>query len=47
MAIVCAMVGFLDVGVGIVPNPVGAVTHFPTIFVFILTIGVMMKEGAR
>jgi len=47
MAIICAMVGFLDVGVGIVPNPVGAITNFPTIFVFILTIGVMIKEGAR
>lgn len=43
------MVLFFDVGLGMLDNlnPVGAVSNFPTIFVGIILIGVLIREGMR
>ena len=44
-----AIVFLLDVGLGLMDtlNPVGAVSHFPTIFVAIVAIGLIIRESVR
>lgn len=44
-----AIVFLLDVGLGLMDtlNPVGAISHFPTIFVLIVTIALAIREGTR
>lgn len=42
--VVFALVALLDVSFGIMPNPVGAVENFPTIFMGIIFIGMLVKE---
>lgn len=46
-AFILGAVIFLDVGLQVVPNPVGAVEHFPSIFVAIITIGMIMRRVTR
>jgi len=41
------LVMFFDVGVGIVPNPVGAVPNFPTIIMGIIMVGILFREVWR
>ncbi len=43
--IVFAMVLFFDVGLGIMPNPIGAVPNFPSIFVGVVFLGLFLKEA--
>jgi hypothetical protein len=43
--IVFALVLFFDVGLGIMPNPVGAVPNFPTIFTGVVFLGLLLKEA--
>jgi len=47
VSIIFALVMFFDVGIGLLPNPIGAVPHFPTIFVALILIGVLIKEGTQ
>lgn len=47
MSLLFALVLFFDVGLGLIPNPVGAVTHFPTIFMAIILIAVMIRGAVR
>lgn len=47
LGLIFALVMFLDVGVGIMPNPVGAITHFPTIFIAIIIIGIYVRGIER
>jgi len=42
-----SIVAFLDVGVGILPQPTNAVPHFLTVFLAIIMIGVFLREGVR
>lgn len=44
LGITFGLVLFFDVGVGLMPNPIGAISHFPTIFVGIVLVGVILKE---
>jgi len=48
-ALIFSLVLFLDVGVGLITNlnPVGAVAHFPTVFVGIIALGLIFKEVWR
>lgn len=39
-----ATVVFFDVGLGLIPNPVGAVSHFPSIVIGIIFLGFAVKE---
>ncbi|KKN08063.1 hypothetical protein LCGC14_1060620 [marine sediment metagenome] len=43
--IVFAMVLFFDVGLGIMPNPIGAVPNFPSIFIGVIFLGLLLKEA--
>jgi len=47
LTMIFLMVALFDFGLGIIPNPVGAVTHFPTIFIALITIGVWIMEWRR
>lgn len=42
--IIFSLVALFDVGFGLIPNPVGAVSNFPTIFMGIIFAGAMFKE---
>ena len=42
-----ALVAFFDLALGLMPNPIGAVKHFPTIFMAIITIGMIIRGGGR
>ncbi len=42
---VFAMVLFFDVGLGLITNPVDAITNFPTIFVGVIFLGFLLKEA--
>jgi hypothetical protein len=46
LGVMFALVAMLDVGFGLIPNPVNAVPHFTTIFVGVLLSGIMFKEMA-
>lgn len=48
-ALIFSLVLFLDVGVGLIPAPPNTATnlHFPTIFMAIVLIGIIYKEGTR
>lgn len=48
-AAIFAIVFLLDVGLGLLDtlNPVNAISHFPTIFVLIVTIALVIRESAR
>ena len=39
-----ALVAFFDIGLEMVPNPVGAINHFPTVFIAILLLGYLFME---
>ena len=43
------LVLFFDVGLGLMDglNPINAVPHFPTIFVGIILLGILIREGLR
>ena len=43
--IVFSMVLFFDVGLGIMPNPIGAVDNFPSIFIGVIFLGLLLKEA--
>jgi len=43
--IIFSAVLFFDVGLGIMPNPIGAVPHFITFFMAIALVGVIIKEA--
>ena len=43
--ILFALVAFFDVGLGIMPNPAGAVSNFPTILVGFIMSGLLFKEA--
>ena len=43
--IVFALVLFFDVGLGIMPNPIGAVPNFPSIFVGLIFAGTLIKRA--
>lgn len=45
--IIFSLVLFFDVGLGIMPNPVGAVNNFPTIFVGLIFLGTLLREGIK
>jgi hypothetical protein len=45
--IVFGLIGFLDFGLGLIPNPVNAVPHFISILLGILLIGFIVKEELR
>lgn len=47
MALVFSLVLALDVGFGLVPNPIGAVPNFPTIFVLIIFAATLLREVSR
>lgn len=42
--IVFSLVALFDIGLGMIPNPVGAVDNFPTIFFGILMVGFIINE---
>lgn len=42
--IIFALVVFFDVGIGLLPNPIGSVSHFPSILMGIIFIGFAAKE---
>ena len=42
-----ALVALVDVGFGLVPNKVGAVTYFPTIFTGIVSVALLLREVYR
>jgi hypothetical protein len=44
--IAAGLVGFFDVGLGMIDNPVSAITHFPTVFVGIIFIALLIKEAS-
>ena len=44
MALIFGLVLFFDVGIGIMPNPVGAISHFPTYFIGIIFASLFIKE---
>ncbi len=41
------LVAFFDVGLSLVPSPIGAVSHFPTIFVGLILTGYLIQEWYR
>ncbi len=45
--IIFSLVLFFDVGLGIMPNPINAVPNFPTIFVGLIFLGTLLKEGIK
>ncbi|HEC39997.1 MAG TPA: LamG domain-containing protein [bacterium] len=45
--IIFSLVLFFDVGLGIMPNPIGAVNNFPTIFVGFIFLGILLKEAIK
>lgn len=45
--VIFSTVALLDVGFGLIPNPIGAVDNFPTIFVGIIFVGFIFKEVWR
>lgn len=47
MGIVAALVALFDVGFNLVPNPIGAISYFPTVFVFIIFMSLVIREGVR
>lgn len=47
MGIIFGLVLLFDVGLELIPNPVNAVDHFPTIFVLIIFIGVLIGEATK
>ncbi|UCD20935.1 MAG: hypothetical protein JSW08_00085 [archaeon] len=47
IGLIFALVALFDVSLGILPNPINAVDHFPTIIMGILFIGAMAREGLR
>jgi len=40
-----ALVAFFDKGLGLLPNPVNAIPNFPTIFVGLILLGYLFREG--
>lgn len=46
LGVVFGLVLFFDVGIGLLPNPVGAIPHFPTIFIGIILTGLIIKEAS-
>ena len=42
-----SLVMFFDIGLGLIPNPIGAVPHAPTFFMFILLVGSIFRELGR
>lgn len=42
-----ALVLFFDVGIGLLPNPVGAIPNFPTVLMAIIFIGFAFKEATQ
>lgn len=42
-----SLIAFFDVGLGILPNPVGAVNNFPTILALLVVIAIFIKGGTR
>ena len=47
MTMVFVLVAFFDFGLGIMPNPVNAINHFPTFLIALLAIGVWINEWRR
>ena len=47
MAFVFSLTLFFDVGLGLVPNPIGAIPHAPTFFMLIIFIGMFFREMGR
>ena len=44
VGIIFSLVALFDISFGLIPNPIGAVPHFPTIFMGIIFLGFMFKE---
>jgi len=47
LGILLALVLFFDVGLNLIPNPINAVSHFPTIFLIIVFIATVIWEATR
>ncbi len=47
LGLVFSLVLFLDVGINLIPNPIGAVPHFPTILIGIILFGIYIREVNR
>lgn len=44
VGIIFAQVLLYDVGLGLIPNPVGAVPHFPTVAIGLIIVGMIIRE---
>lgn len=44
LGVIFGLVAFLDVSLGVIPNPIGAVSNFPTIMTGVLFAGFLFKE---
>jgi hypothetical protein len=45
MTLIFGLVLLFDVGLGLIPNPVGAVNHFPTLLTLLVLISIFIKEA--
>ena len=44
---ICVLVALFDFGLGMLPNPIGAINHFPTLITFLIAIGFTIREAIR
>lgn len=47
MAFIFSLTAFFDIGLGLVPNPIGAIPHAPTFFIFIIFVATFFREIGR
>jgi hypothetical protein len=46
VGIIFGLVALFDVGLGLIPNPVGAISYFPTFFVGLISASLFLKEAS-
>ena len=47
IGVIWGLVALFDIGLNLIPNPVGAISHFPTWFIAIIAIGMFLREAAQ
>jgi len=47
MGLLFGLVAFFDVSLELLPNPIGAIPHFPTVIVGLITLAVVIRGGIR
>lgn len=45
LGLIWSLVAFFDISLGLIPNPINAVSHFPTIFMGIIFLSILFKEA--